>query len=80
MGRMCMEVGSRMEYILGTGCRLISNVAIQEPSHNSDRYTILGCLSSATLMEYTKFLVQLMHILLRPPTTPTIEDGIFAAL
>ena len=43
------EVRSRTDYILGTDRRLLRNVAVRDPQHNSDHYMVLGCIPSAPL-------------------------------
>ena len=48
--------------------------------HNSDHYMFLGCLNSALLREYTRYLGGGKRLLLLPPTALTREGGIFAAL
>ena len=40
------ELRSRMDYIMGTGRRLLWNVSVREPRYNSDHYMFLGCLHS----------------------------------
>ena len=74
------EVRSRTDYILGTDRRLFGNVSVRDPMYNSDRYMFLGCLYSAPLREHTRYLGGRKRLPLRPPTAPTREDGIFAAL
>ena len=51
------EVRSRTDYILGTDRRLFGNVSVWEPRHNSDHYTLMGCLPSASLMYHNRYLV-----------------------
>ena len=74
------EVRSRMDYILGTDCRLFGNVSVRDPRHNSDHYMFLGCLHSAPLSEHARYLGGLKRLPLLPTTALTREDGIFAAL
>ena len=71
---------SRTDYILGKDFRLVWNVSVRDPWHNSEHYMVLGCLHSAPLREHSKYLGGIKQILLRPLTTPTREDEIFAAL
>ena len=71
---------SRTDYILGTNCRLFGNVSVRDPRHNSDHYMVLGCLHSASLREHTRYLGECKRLPLLPPTAPTREDRIFAAL
>ena len=40
----------------------------------------LGCLHSTSLREHARYLGGLKRLPLHPPTAPTREDGIFAAL
>ena len=47
------EVRSRTDYILGTDRRLFGNVSVRDPRHNSNHYTVLGCLHSASMREHT---------------------------
>ena len=74
------EVLSRTDYILGTDFRLFGNVSARDPRHNSDHYMVLGCLISASLREHVRYLGGRKRLPLRPPTEPTREDRIFAAL
>ena len=74
------EVQYRTDYILGTDYRLFENVSVQDPRHNSDHYTVLGCLHSAHLREHARYLGGRKRLPLLPSTAPTREDGIFAAL
>ena len=71
---------SRTDYILGTDGRLLGNVSVRDPRHNSDRYMVLGCLHSASLREHARYLGGRKRLPLRPPPAPTREDRIFAAL
>ena len=68
------------EYILGEDFRLFGNVYVRDPRHNSDHYMVLGCLHSASLRENARCLGGCKRLPLRPPTAPTREDRIFAAL
>ena len=74
------EVRSRTDYILGTDHRLFGNVSVWYPRHNSDHYMVLGCLHSAPPREHARYLGGRKRLPLLPPTAPTREDGIFAAL
>ena len=74
------EVRSRTDYILGTDRRLFGNVSVRYPRHNSDHYLVMGCLHSASLKEHMWYLGGQKKLPLRPPTEPTREDKIFAAL
>ena len=74
------EVQSRTDYILGTYRRLFENVSVRDPRHNSDHYLVLVCLHSASLKEHMWYLRGQKKLPLCPPTAPTWEDKIFAAL
>ena len=50
------EVRSRMEYILGTDLRLLQNVDIRDPRHNTNHYMVLSCLRGMTLRENQCYL------------------------
>ena len=80
MIRAGREVRYRMDYLLGTDCRLFWNVSVRYPRHNSDHYMVLGCLRSSPLREHSKYLGGRKRPPLQPLTTPTWEDGIFKAL
>ena len=69
-----------MDYILGADFHLFGNVSVWDPRHNSDHYLVLGCLHSASLQEHTRYLRGRKKLPLFPPTAPTREDKIFAAL
>ena len=36
------EVRSRTDYIMGTDRRLLGNISVRNPMHNSDHYMVLG--------------------------------------
>ena len=74
------EVRSRMDYILGKDCCLICNVSIWDPRHNLDHYLVPGCLRGTPMREHSKYLRRHKRTPLRPLTTLTREDGLFAAL
>ena len=80
MLRKVREVRSCTDYILGTDRRLFGNVSVWDPRHNSDHYMELGCLTSASLTEHKRYLGGRRKLPLKPPTEPTIEDEVFAAL
>ena len=65
---------------LATGERKCRNMVVQEPRNNLDHYLYLGFLHIAPLREHTEYLRWRTQIPLRPPDTPTREDGIFADL
>ena len=80
MIRSGWEVRYQTDYILRTDRRIFWNVSVREPRYNSDHYIVMGCLLSAPLREHSRYLGESKRPPLRPPTTPTREDGIFAAL
>ena len=80
MIRVGREVRSQTDYIMGTDHRLFGNVSVRDPRHNSYHYTVLGCLHSASLREHARCLRWRKRLPLCPPTEPTREDIIFAAL
>ena len=73
-------VRSRTDYILGTDSRIFRNAAIRDPRHNSDQYMVLGCLPSAPLLETKRYLGGSKRWPVRPPTEPSRQDTLFAAL
>ena len=80
---MVMEgkvVWSRTDYILGTDRRIFWNVSVWDPRNKTDHYIVLGCLRSANEREYTKYLMGRKRLPLQPPSDPTREYRIFAAL
>ena len=74
------EVRSRTDYILGTDRRIFWNVSVRDPMHNSDQSLVLGCLLSPPLREHSDYLGRHKRLSIRPTTTPTRKNGIFAAL
>ena len=44
-------IRSRTDYLLGTSRSLFSNVAVQDPRHNSDHYMVVGLLQGGTARE-----------------------------
>ena len=74
------KVRSRTDYILGTDHRICGKISVRDPQHNSDHYMVLGCLPSASLTEHKWYLRVRKTFPLKPPTEPTIEDDVFAAL
>ena len=74
------EVRSRTDYILGTDRRLIRNVSLWDPWHNTDHYMVLGCLSSASRKEHKRYLGGRKWWPTRPPKKPTQVEKTFAAL
>ena len=73
-------VRSWTDYILGTDQSLFSNVSVRDPRHNTDHFMVVGCLRSAPAREHNKYLTGRKKLPLQPPTKPTREDGIVAAL
>ena len=71
--------GSKQRSIRQTR-RIFGNVSVRYPRHKSDHYMVMVCLHSAPLREYARYLGGRERLPLRPPTAPTREDGIFAAL
>ena len=80
MLRKGREMRSRTDYILDTDRRLFGNVSVRDPRHNSYHYMMLGCLHSASLTEHKRYLGGRKKQPLKPPTEPTREDEVFAAL
>ena len=74
------EVRSRTDYILGTDRRLLRNVAVRDPRHNSDHYMVLGCLPRAPPTEHKRYLGGRKRLPVRPPRYPMRTDELFAAL
>ena len=74
--RLCV----RTDYLLGTDRSLFRNVSVRDPRHNTDHFMVVGCLRSALEREHTRYIAGRRKSTLRPPTEPTREDGIFAAL
>ena len=70
----------RTDYLLGTDRSLFRNVSVQYPRHNTDHFMVVGCLRSALAREHACYIKGRRKMLLRPPTEPTREDGIFEAL
>ena len=52
----------------------------RDPRYNLDHYLVLGCLRSALLRKYSKYLRRIKQSPLQPLTTPTREDVLFVAL
>ena len=73
-------VRSRTDYLLGIDRRLFRNVSVWDPRHNTDHFMVVGCLRSAPEREHTRYIMGRRNLSLRPPTEPTREDRIFAAL
>ena len=73
-------VRSRTDYILGTYQSIFRNMSVRDPRHNTDHFMVVGCLLSAPEREHTRYIAGRKKLPLRPPTKPTREGGIFAAL
>ena len=73
-------VWSRTDYLLGTEQSLFRNLSVWDPRHNTDHFMVVGCLRCAPEREHTRYIAGRRKLPLRPPTEPTREDGIFAAL
>ena len=65
---------------VGTYIFLFRNVTVRDPWHNSYQYLVLGYPRGALLREHSEYLGSLKRPPLQPLTTPTREEGIFAAL
>ena len=73
-------VRSWTEYIRGTDQSVFRNVFVRYPRHNTDHFMLVGCQHSAPAREHAKYITGRKKLPLQPPTEPTREDGIFAAL
>ena len=73
-------VRSGTDYILGIDRSLFRNLSVWDPQHNTDHFMVVGCLHSAPAREHVKYLTGQKKLPLQPPTEPTRENGIFAAL
>ena len=73
-------VRSQTDYILWTDQSLFWNVSVRDLRHNTDHFIVVGCLRRAPTREHAKYLTGRKKLPLQPPTEPTREDGIFAAL
>ena len=71
---------SRTDYLLGTDRSLFRNMYVRDPRHNTNHFMVVGCLRSAPERDHTRYIAGRRKLPLRPPTEPTREDGIFAAL
>ena len=80
MTREVKAVRSQTDYILGTDQSLFWNMFVWDPRHNTNHNMVLGCLRIAPEREHAKYLTKRKKLPLQPPTEPTREDGIFAAL
>ena len=73
-------VRSRTDYLLGTDRSLFRNVSVRDPRHNIDHFMVVGCLRSAPECKHANYIMGRRKMPPIPPTEPTREDGIFAAL
>ena len=73
-------VRSRTDYLLGADRIIFRNMSVQDPQNNTDHFMMVGCLRSAPEREHTQYIAGRRKSPLRPPTEPTREDGVFAAL
>ena len=67
-------------YILGTYSHLFHNVAVQDASHNTDHYLVLGCLRGATPDAHLRYLGSRTCFPIRPPEIPDRVDRMFSEL
>ena len=63
-GRM---VRARMDYILGTDCRMFQNVSNQDPRHNTNHYMVLGCLRTDAYRDHQNYLGRHMRLPIHTP-------------
>ena len=75
-------VRSRTDYIMGSDRRIIQNVAVWDPRHNSDHFMVMGCLRGASPREHYRYLGSRKRLPLLPPVrqTRTQADKIFSEL
>ena len=66
MRRLGWEVKSHTDYILGTEIRLLRNISVRDPQHNSDHFIVLGCLRGAAHWEHTIYPGRHQRFSLRP--------------
>ena len=80
MVRLARGVQYQTDYILETDRCIFRNVSISNLRFNLDHHMVLGCLYSAPLREYTKYLGQSICPPLWLPIALRREDGLFMAL
>ena len=80
MRRRGWEVRSRTNYILGTDCRLLQNVAVRDARHNTDHYLVLDCLHEAAPTVHSCHLRKRTCFPIKPPTTLDRVNRLFAEL
>ena len=69
-----------MDYLLGTDRSLFRNVAVRDPSDNSDHFMVVGHSRSATAQDHACYIKGIRKMPLKPPTEPTRWDELFGAL
>ena len=79
-GENMLCLGYWTDYLLGTDRSLFRNVSVRYPRHNIDHFMVVGCLRSSPEREHARYIKGRRNMLLRPPTEPTREYGIFEAL
>ena len=80
MIRSGQEVMSQTDYIHGTDCVIFQNVEFWDPRHNTNQYTVLGCLHIVTLRVHQYYLASRTRISLYPPKYLYHEDTNFTSL
>ena len=73
-------VRSWTDYILGTDQSLFLDVSVRDPRHSTDHFMVVGYLRSSPAREHAKYLTGRKKLPIQPPTKPTREDDICAAL
>ena len=63
------ELRSRTNYILGTDCRLLQNVAVGDARHNTYHYLVLVFLRGPAPAAHLQYLRKRKHFPIKPPTT-----------
>ena len=71
MRRHGRVVRSRTDDILGSDSQIFQNVAVRDPSHNSDHFMVVGSLCGASPREHYNYLGIRTSLLLRPPESQT---------
>ena len=82
MVRQGRVLQSWKDYILVSDRRIIQNMAVRDPRHNSDHLMVIGCLCGASPREHSCYLRRRTRLPLQPPgrKTKTRADKIFAEL
>ena len=73
-------VRSRTDYLIGRDRSLFRNLSVWDPRNNTEHFMVAGCLRRTPEQEHIRYIRGRRKSLLQPPTEPTREDGIFAAL